>query len=129
MRVCPSFFWISTNSCVPRFGGNPLPRRNSAPIISAISTHTPMLNFIPALLTLSRFLSAEFRLDEHVDLAVHHFLDVARFGAGAVVFHHLIWLKNVGANLIAPRDLAFLAILSIDLGAFLVLLDLIKFRF
>src|ERR1700737_2469977 len=59
------------------------------------------LNFILALLALGRFLSAQFRLDEHVDLAIHHFLDIARRGAGAVIFHHLIRLENVGANLIA----------------------------
>ena len=88
-----------------------------------------MLDVVAAFVTLGRFLAAEFCLDEVVDLAVHHFLDVARLGAGTVIFDHLIRLKNVGANLIAPRDLAFLAVLPIDLGAFLVLLDLIKFRF
>src|SRR5262249_11104269 len=86
------------------------------------------LNFI-TLLTLGRFLAAEFGLDEDVDLSVHDFLNIAGLGAGAVVFDHLIWLKNVGTDLVAPRDLAFLAILPVDLGAFFVLLDLVNFRF
>src|SRR2546423_2730703 len=65
------------------------------------------LNFV-TLLTLRCFLAAEFGLDEDVDLSVHDFLDVAGLGAGAVIFHHLIRLKNVGTNLVAPRDVAFL---------------------
>src|SRR5260370_18563077 len=87
------------------------------------------LNFIPTLLALGCFLAAQFRLDEDVDLAVHHFLDVARLRAGAVIFHHLIRLENVGPNFIAPRDLTFLTILPVHLGAFLFLFPLIKFRF
>jgi hypothetical protein len=41
------------------------------------------------------FLSAQFCLDKHVDVAIHHGLNIARLGAGPVVFHHLIWLKHV----------------------------------
>src|SRR5215475_3032725 len=41
------------------------------------------------------FLSAQFCLDKHVDVAIHHGLNVAGLGAGPVVFHHLIWLKHV----------------------------------
>src|ERR1043166_1068443 len=93
--------------------------------LSARST----LDLIRTLLTLRCPLPPELRLDEDVDVAVHHFLHVARLGAGAVVFDHLIRLKDVGTNLVAPGDLAFLAVLPVDLGAFFVLLDLIKFRF
>ena len=41
----------------------------------------------------------------------------------------MIWLKHVRANLISPRDLAFLPILPLHLGAFLVFFELIKFGF
>src|SRR6266481_2023974 len=75
------------------------------------------------------FLSTQFRLDKHVDVAIHHGLHVAGLGAGAVVFHHLIWLKYVRANLISPRDLAFLAVLPLYLAAFLVFFELIKLCF
>src|SRR4029077_20692584 len=71
--------------------------------------------------------AAQFRLNKHVDVAIHHGLHVAGLGAGAMVFHHLIWLKHVRANLISPRDLAFLAVLPLYLGAFLVFFELIKF--
>ncbi len=77
------------------------------------------LQFVP--LTFFSFLAAQFRLDEHVDIAVHDFLHIAGFRTGAVIFHHLIGLKNVGANLISPRDLTFFAVLSFHLSAFLVL--------
>src|SRR5204862_1285682 len=40
---------------------------------------------------------------------------------------HLIWLKNVGANLVSPRDLAFFPVLPLQVSAFLVFFDLIKF--
>src|ERR1700688_372338 len=93
--------------------------------MSLCTTLLLMLNLVRTLLTLRRLLPAQLRLDEHVDLPVHHFLDVARLRAGAVVFHHLIRLENVRANLVAPRYLAFLAVLPVDLGALLVLLDLI----
>ena len=43
-----------------------------------------------------------------------------------MIFHHLIWLKNVGTNLAAPGDVAFLSILPIDFRALLVLLDFVK---
>src|ERR1700748_1997551 len=78
-------------------------------------------------LALARLLSAQLGLDEEIDRSIHHCLDVARFRAGTVILHHLIGLKNIGANLAAPRHIAFLAVLSIDLCALLVLLDLVKF--
>ena len=40
--------------------------------------------------------------------AVHYILDIARFCASAVIFHHLVRLKNVRTNLIAPCDVALL---------------------
>jgi hypothetical protein len=78
------------------------------------------LNFILAFVSLGRLLPTQFRLDEHVDVAVHHGLDIARLRAGAVIFHHLVWLKNVRANLAAPGYIALFSVLPIDFGALLV---------
>jgi len=63
-------------------------------------------------------------VDEGVDVAVHDGLDVAGLHAGAVVLDHLIGLKDVGAYLAAPGDVAFFAVLALDVGALFVLLDL-----
>src|SRR5437764_13641164 len=89
----------------------------------------PVLNLFLARFALLCFLSAQFRLDEKIDCAVHHCLHVARLGAGAVILHHLVWLKNIRTNLAAPGHVAFLAVLPIDLGPLLVLLDFVEFRF
>jgi len=51
------------------------------------------LNFVP--FALCRFLSAQLRLDEQVDVAIHDRLNIARFSAGAVILDHLVRLKNV----------------------------------
>src|SRR5947207_3477272 len=88
----------------------------------------PVLNLFLARVTLLCFLSAQFRLDEKIDCAVHDCLDVACLGAGPVVLHHLVRLKNIRPNLAAPGHVAFLAVLPIDLGALLVLLDFVEFR-
>src|SRR5882762_141826 len=84
------------------------------------------LNFILAFVSLRRLLPTQFRLDKHVDFAVHHGLDIARFRAGAVIFHHLVRLKNVGANLAAPGYISLFSVLPIDFGALLILLDFVK---
>src|SRR5215831_17168920 len=87
---------------------------------------TSSLNFVVAFIALSRLLPTQFRLDKHVDVAVHHGLYVACFRSGSVIFHHLIRLKNVGTNLAAPGDVALFSVLPVDFGAFFVLLDLVK---
>ena len=74
-----------------------------------------LLQFL--VLALCVFLAAQFRLDKHIDVTIHHCLHVAGLDAGAVVFHHLIWLKHVRADLASPRNLAFLAVLPLYFGA------------
>src|SRR5947207_13571060 len=44
-----------------------------------------------------------------------------------MVLHHLVRLENIRPNLTAPCDIALLAILPIDLGAFFVLFNFVKF--
>src|SRR5262245_44874166 len=86
----------------------------------------PLQLFVVALCV---FLTAQFRLNKHVDVAIHYGFHFARLGAFALVSHHLIWLKHVRANLISPRNLAFLAVLPLYLGAFFVFFELIKLCF
>lgn len=50
-------------------------------------------------------LQAFFRFQKEVDFPVEHFLDIARFGASAVVFHQLVRMEHIGADLIPPLDL------------------------
>ncbi len=52
--------------------------------------------------------------------------DVARLLAGAVVLDHLVGLEDVAADLVAPGDVALLAVLTLHLGFLLVLLDLVE---
>ena len=79
-------------------------------------------------LAFGRLLPAQFRLDEEIDVAVHHRLHVARLGAGAVILHHLIRLKNIRPNLASPCHVPLFSVLPVNLGPLLVLLDLVEFR-
>src|SRR5436190_22120555 len=47
---------------------------------------------------------------EWIEISVHHTLHVACFHARAQVFDHAVWLKNIAANLVAPRDRSFVAV-------------------
>src|SRR6059036_260652 len=87
------------------------------------------LYFALAPLAFCRFFPAQFRLDKHVNVTVHYLLHIAGLSACAVVFHHLIWLKHVRANLVSPRDLAFFPVLALHLSAFLVFFELVKLCF
>src|SRR3990172_2953195 len=51
----------------------------------------------------------QVRLDEPVEVPVHHRGDVAHFLAGAVVLDHLVGLEDVRADLAAPADFLLLA--------------------
>src|SRR5215471_12093845 len=57
-----------------------------------------------------RTASAEPGIDERIEVAVHDALDVTGFNASAKVFDHPVRLEHVAANLVAPRDAAFLSI-------------------
>src|SRR4051812_21713118 len=43
-----------------------------------------------------------------------------------MIFHHLIWLENIGPDLATPRHVTFFAILAVDLSALFVLLNFIQ---
>ncbi len=61
----------------------------------------------------------QFRLDELVDFAVQDVLDLGGLDVGPVVLDEGVRLEDVGADLVAPGDLALLAV---ELGDFLVAL-------
>src|SRR5580765_5774244 len=69
-----------------------------------------------ALHTLERTAGAQPTIHERVEIAVHHRLHVARLDARPQVFDHAIRLEHVAANLVAPRDAAFLAVEPLLLG-------------
>src|SRR5512140_887495 len=51
----------------------------------------------------------QVRLDEHVDVAVEHPIDVADLLLGPVILHHLVRMQHVASDLAAERDVALLA--------------------
>src|SRR5436190_23618952 len=62
----------------------------------------------------ARFLH-QIRLDEDVDVAVEHAVDVAHLLLGPMILHELIWMENITANLAAEGDLFFCAADLIEL--------------
>src|SRR5262249_22185686 len=46
----------------------------------------------------------QIALDEHVDVAVEHAIDVADLFLGAVILHHLVGVQDVAADLAAEVD-------------------------
>src|SRR5262249_11458596 len=44
-------------------------------------------------------------LDEDVDVAVEHAVDVANLLLGTVILHELVWVQDIAANLTAEGDL------------------------
>ncbi len=70
----------------------------------------------------------QVRLDEPVDVAVHHCVDVADLVLRAQVLHQFVGLHHVAADLAAPFD-AFLGTLDfVELRALLLQLDLVELR-
>src|SRR5467141_610507 len=59
-----------------------------------------------------RFIPEAFqeRLDERIEIAIHHFVDIAHLQLGAMIVHHRVRLEDVGADLIAPRDVRLLLV-------------------
>ena len=71
----------------------------------------------------------QVRLDEAVDVAVHHRVDVTDLVLRAQVLHQFVGLHHVAADLAAPFD-AFLGTLNfVELRALLLQLDLVELRF
>jgi len=70
--------------------------------------------------------SAKHGFDEGGNVAVHDILDVAGFVTGPEIFDHLVGLENVGADLAAPTDFAFLRVGAVGFGFLFVFLDLVE---
>src|SRR4051812_24780958 len=68
-------------------------------------------------------LPAEVRLDERIEVAVEHAVDVARLVLGAQILHELVRLEHVAADLAAQVDALLLALDLRELGVALLLLD------
>jgi hypothetical protein len=67
-------------------------------------------------------------LDEHVDVAVQHAIDIADLLFGPVILHELIRVQHVAANLAAERDLLLGAADLIELGLLLLHLQIEEAR-
>src|ERR1035437_2523145 len=68
-----------------------------------------------------RATGAQPAIHERIQIAVHYRLHIARFHAGAQILHHAVWLKDVAANLVAPRDAALLTVKPFHIGLLRVL--------
>ena len=66
--------------------------------------------------------------DEHIDIAIHDGLDIARLDVRAVVLDHRVRLEDVGANLATPLDLLLVALELRELSFLLLHLELKELR-
>jgi hypothetical protein len=71
----------------------------------------------------------ELSFDKGIDFAVHDGLDIAGLNPGSMIFDHLVRLENIGADLVAPSYVALFSVLTIQLGSFSILFDLVDFGF
>src|SRR3954447_10466264 len=96
---------ISRNRPWPRFLIRATTLRSSAVLVvlpvrpsskSTMRVHRPSfpLAHITSL-SVAGFFAAQFGLDEEIDVPIHHRLHIAGFGAAAMVFYHLVRLKNI----------------------------------
>ena len=51
----------------------------------------------------------EKAFDEVIEIAIHDRNDIAGFYAGAMIFHHIVRVEDVAANLTSERDVLLLA--------------------
>src|SRR5438552_14277425 len=70
----------------------------------------------------------EIRLDEDVDIAVEHAVDVADLLLGPMILHELVRMQDVTADLAAERDFLLRAANLIELRLVLFHLDVIEPR-
>ena len=61
---------------------------------------------------------------EFLDISIHRCLNVAGFASGAMIFHHLIGLENIGSNLTSESDLPFLPVNALHFRTLLVVFNL-----
>lgn len=90
---------------------------------------TKMGSGIPPALFLALILrngSRERSRQEPVDVSIQHALRVRRLDLGPQIFHHLVGLQYIGADLVAEADLALAGIGRIGHFAALLQLQLIK---
>src|SRR5579862_6446309 len=88
----------------------------------------PLLQVLDLIALLAADGLRERRGHEGVKVAVEDVARRAAFDAGAQVLHELVGLKHVGADLMAPADVGFLADEGAGLGLLLLELDLVEAR-
>src|SRR5262252_5830650 len=69
-----------------------------------LSRYLPRLRLLRRLVRAAQALR-QGRLEELVEVAIQHTVGIARGDAGAEVFHLLVGLEHVGADLVAPAAL------------------------
>src|SRR3954471_21833645 len=89
------------------------------PVCGAVSVNVVVWGRLPE--RSARALHQE-ALDEHVDVAVEHAVDVADLLLRAVILHELVGVQHVAADLAAERDVLLRAADLLEL--LLILLDL-----
>ena len=70
-------------------------------------------------------MAAQHGLNERIQVAVHHVLNIAGLYACAQIFHHLIRLENIGTDLVATPDVSLLTVLAVGIRLLLVFLNLV----
>src|SRR2546428_3799402 len=94
----------------PKRGGGPVPEKVGIVLLAArqfLRHELPVLLFLLPFHARQAFLRtprAQPRVDERIQVTVHHRLDVAGFHAGAEVFDHPTRLKDIASDLVAPGD-------------------------
>src|SRR5262245_56487624 len=111
----------------------PRPRRLPGPPVSAVSAVFAAfgsVNVVVWRLGAERpaRLLHQIRLDEPIDVAVEHPVDITDLLFGAVVLDELIRVQHVAANLAAERNLLLGAADLIELGLLLLQLEIVEPR-
>ena len=68
--------------------------------------------------------AGEVGVDEAVEVAVHHGVDIADFGTRSMILDHGVWMKNIRTDLASPGDLGLVALDILDFVQVLPLFDL-----
>jgi len=74
-------------------------------------------------------LPPQLRFYEPIEVTIHHILDVSHLVTGTMILHHLVRLKNIGANLTSPGYFPLFTILPLHLRSFFVFFDLEQRRY
>ena len=97
--TAPGYVFNSTNS--------PLHPRSSAPWLLCAPAPPLLRNLLSlrsSLLALLLVIAFEVAFDESPEIAIKHCVHISRFYVCAVVFYHLVGMKNIRPNLASPLN-------------------------